>query len=82
MEWIFIPLRRPICLSYQSNICGASQPEAFRQWTSISGGYSNSSCNRARLLFSAVLSCNPYFFCHDCKQCTFCFTPEMFRVTG
>ena len=52
-EWIFIPLRRPpICLSYPSNICGASLPEAFRLSTSISGGYSNNSCSSARSLFS------------------------------
>ena len=66
--WIFIPLwRPPVCPSYPSNICGASLPEAFRQWTSISGGYSNSSCSSTRSLFSAVLSCNPYFFCRGCK---------------
>ena len=67
-KWIFIPLRRPqICPSYLSNICGASLPEAFRLSTSISGGYSNNSCSSARSLFSAALSCNPYFFCHDFK---------------
>ena len=67
-KWILIPLRRPqICPSYPSNICGASQPEALLLSTSISGGYSNSSCSSARSLFSAVLSCNPYFFCRGCK---------------
>ena len=65
--WIFIPLRPQICPSYPSNIYVASLPEAFRQWTNISGGYSNSSCSSARSLFSAVLSCNPYFFCRGCK---------------
>ena len=44
----------PICLPYQSNICGASLPEAFRLSTSISGGYSNSSCSSACALASAV----------------------------
>ena len=79
-KWIFIPLRRPqICPSYLSNICGASLPEAFRQWTSISGGYSNSLCSSARSLFSAVLSCNPYFFCHDCKTACSSFAPTYFR---
>ena len=66
-EWIFVPLRPPICLSYPSNICGASLPEAFHLSTSISGGYSNNSCSSARSLFSAALSCNPYFFCRGCK---------------
>ena len=42
--WIFIPLRRPICLSYPSNICGVSQLEAFYLSTGISACYSNSSC--------------------------------------
>ena len=66
--WIFIPLRRPpVCPSYPSNICGASLPEAFRLSTSISACYSNNSCSSARSLFSAVLSCNPYFFCRGCK---------------
>ena len=63
-KWIFIPLCQPqISLSYPSNICGASLPEAFRLSTSISGGYSNSSYSSAISLFSAALSCNPYFFC-------------------
>ena len=67
-KWIFIPLcQPPFCLSYQSNICGASQPEALLLSTSISGGYSNSSCSSARSLFSAALSCNTYFFCRGCK---------------
>ena len=67
-SWIFIPLRRPpICPSYPNNICGVSLPEAFLLSTSISGGYSNSSCSSARSLFLAVLSCNPYFFCRGCK---------------
>ena len=66
-KWIFIPLRPPICPSYPSNICGAFLPEAFRLLPSISGGYSNNSCSSARSLFSAVLSCNPYFFCRGCK---------------
>ena len=44
----------PICLPYQSNICGASLPEAFLLTTSISGGYSNSSCSSACVLASAV----------------------------
>ena len=79
-KWIFIPLRRPqIFPSYQSNICGASLPEAFRQWMSISGGYSNSSCSSARSLFSAVLSCNPYFFCHGCKTDSSSFAPTCFH---
>ena len=79
-EWIFIPLRRPqICPSYPSNICGASLPEAFRQWTNISGGYSNSSCSSARSLFSAVLSCNPCFFCRGCKTARSSFAPTCFR---
>ena len=67
-KWIFIPLRRPqICPSYPSNIYVASLPEAFRLSTRISACYSNSSCNSARSLFSAVLSCNPSFFCRGCK---------------
>ena len=77
--WIFIPLRPQICPSYPSNIYVASLPEAFRQWTNISGGYSNSSCSSARSLFSAVLSCNPYFFCHDCKTACSSFAPTYFR---
>ena len=57
-KWIFIPLCQPqVCLSSPSNICGASQPEALLLSTSISVGYSNSSCSSARSLFSAVLSC-------------------------
>ena len=79
-EWIFIPLRRPpICLSYPSTICGASLPDAFRLSTNISGGYSNNSCSSARSLFSAALSCNPYFFCHDCKTARSSFAPTYFR---
>ena len=79
-EWIIIPLRRPpICPSYPSNICGASLPEAFRLSTSISGGYSNNSCSSARSLFSAALSCNPYFFCHDCKTARSSFAPTCLR---
>ena len=77
--WIFIPLRRPICLSYPSNICGASLPETFRLSTSISACYSNNSCSSAKSLFSAVLSCNPYFFCHGCKTARSSFAPTYFR---
>ena len=79
-EWIFIPLRRPqICPFYSSNICGASLPEAFRQWMSISACYSNNSCSSARSLFSATLSCNPCFFCHGCKTASSSFAPTCFR---
>lgn len=78
--WIFIPLRcPPVCPSYPSNFCGASLPEAFRLSTSISACYSNSSCSSARSLFSAALSCNPYFFCHDCKPARSSFSPTCFR---
>ena len=78
-KWIFIPLRCPICPSYPSNICGASLPEAFRLSTSISACYSNNSCSTARSLFSAALSCNPYFFCHDCKTARSSFAPTYFH---
>ena len=39
------------CLSCPSNICGAYLPEAFRL-SSISGGYSNSSCSHHIIVFS------------------------------
>ena len=57
----------------------ADMPEAFRLSTSISGGYSNSSCSSARSLFSAALSCNPYFFCRGCKTARSSFVPTYFR---
>ena len=78
-EWIFIPLRPPVCPSYPSNTCGASLPEAFRLSTSISSCYSNNLCSSAGSLFSAVLSCNPYFFCRGCKTARFSFAPTYFR---
>ena len=79
VTWIFISLRPPTCLSYPSNICGASLPEAYLLSTSISACYSNSSCSSARSLFSAVLSCNPYFFCRGCKTARSSFLPTYFR---
>ena len=76
----FIPLRRPqVCLSYPSNICGVSLPEAFRLSTSISACYSNNSRSRTGSLFSAVLSCNPYFFCRGCKTARSSSAPTYFR---
>lgn len=71
--------RPPICPSYPNNICGAFLPEAFRLSTSISSCYSNNLCSSAGSLFSAVLSCNPYFFCRGCKTARSSFLPTYFR---
>ena len=72
-------MRPPVCPSYPSNICDASLPEAFRLSTSISACYSNNSCSSARSLFSAILSCNPYFFCRGCKTVHSSFSPTYLR---
>ena len=36
-------------------------------------------CSSARSLFSAALSCNPYFFCRGCKTARSSFLPIYFR---